>query len=197
MDISGYSDVWAMRLQRRSWQWKQCGKVFGPSSDHCQNIIKNVDLNKNTLSFLSFFPIPATRQPAIMSSYPAKTGAAGLSDYPYPPSQYDPSTVTSSTFSATKVGHEDERMARTPSPTPSELKELEKGAIDWKALATWRFWLRRDWLCESFSIRTHSLAEPSDRVLCHIFRRCCCLNASHHLPHPNRSLAHTCCDLAA
>lgn len=35
---------------------------------------------------------------------------------------------------------------RTPSPTPSELKELKSGAIDWKSLGSWRFWIRRDWL---------------------------------------------------
>ncbi|KAF5346208.1 hypothetical protein D9756_011139 [Leucocoprinus leucothites] len=35
---------------------------------------------------------------------------------------------------------------RTPSPTPSEIKELGKGAIDWKAMTNWRFWIRREWL---------------------------------------------------
>ncbi|KXN80895.1 Golgi apparatus membrane protein TVP38 [Leucoagaricus sp. SymC.cos] len=34
---------------------------------------------------------------------------------------------------------------RTPSPTPSELKELNKGAIDWKAMSNWRFWIRKEW----------------------------------------------------
>lgn len=35
----------------------------------------------------------------------------------------------------------------TPSPTPSEQKELGKGAIDWDAMINWRFWIRREWLC--------------------------------------------------
>ncbi|KAL6298570.1 snare associated Golgi protein-domain-containing protein [Sparassis latifolia] len=36
---------------------------------------------------------------------------------------------------------------RTPSPTPSEEAALAKTSIfDWKAMANWRFWLRREWL---------------------------------------------------
>jgi hypothetical protein len=53
---------------------------------------------------------------------------------------------------------------RTPSPTPSELKELRTGAIDWAGLRSWRFWFRREWLCEFqvpyFLLRT-SLSTPS------------------------------------
>ena len=38
-------------------------------------------------------------------------------------------------------------LNRTPSPTPSEAKELSTGAIDFKSLMNWRFWIRRQWLC--------------------------------------------------
>ena len=39
-------------------------------------------------------------------------------------------------------------LSRTPSPTPSEQAELKKtGLFDWKAMANWRYWLRREWLC--------------------------------------------------
>ncbi|TEB08865.1 hypothetical protein FA13DRAFT_1587221, partial [Coprinellus micaceus] len=41
---------------------------------------------------------------------------------------------------------------RTPSPTPSELKELQSGAINWEAMRKWRFWIRREWLCEYYVI---------------------------------------------
>jgi hypothetical protein len=37
-------------------------------------------------------------------------------------------------------------VARTPSPTPSELKEMSSGAIDFKAMLNWRFWIRREWI---------------------------------------------------
>ncbi|VDB95861.1 unnamed protein product [Peniophora sp. CBMAI 1063] len=38
-------------------------------------------------------------------------------------------------------------LARTPSPTPSEAAELAReGALDWKRLRNWRFWIRREWL---------------------------------------------------
>lgn len=60
---------------------------------------------------------------------------------------YDPS------FLASKPSHEvaDGAALRggTPSPTPSEQKELTSGAIDWKAMTKWRFWIRREWLCTS------------------------------------------------
>lgn len=39
-----------------------------------------------------------------------------------------------------------ENHIRTPSPTPSEAKELKTGAIDWKSLTDWRFWIRKEWL---------------------------------------------------
>ncbi|KAF8804024.1 hypothetical protein BYT27DRAFT_7108525 [Phlegmacium glaucopus] len=47
--------------------------------------------------------------------------------------------------SETAVG-EDSRLPRTPSPTPSEAKELESGAVSWKSLSTRKFWFRRAWL---------------------------------------------------
>ncbi|GLB42916.1 putative SNARE associated Golgi protein [Lyophyllum shimeji] len=36
--------------------------------------------------------------------------------------------------------------SRTPSPTPSEERELKTGVFDWKTLGHWRFWIRREWL---------------------------------------------------
>lgn len=40
---------------------------------------------------------------------------------------------------------------RTPSPTPSEQKELARESMfDWKTMMSWRFWFRREWLCASF-----------------------------------------------
>ncbi|KAF9443820.1 hypothetical protein P691DRAFT_382491 [Macrolepiota fuliginosa MF-IS2] len=57
---------------------------------------------------------------------------------------YDPS------FVASKPPHETIDGAalrgRTPSPTPSEQKELGSGAIDWKAMMKWRFWIRKEWI---------------------------------------------------
>lgn len=39
-------------------------------------------------------------------------------------------------------------IPRTPSPTPSEAEELTKTSLfDWKAMAHWRYWIRREWLC--------------------------------------------------
>lgn len=36
---------------------------------------------------------------------------------------------------------------RTPSPTPSEQKELARESMfDWKTMMSWRFWFRREWL---------------------------------------------------
>jgi len=37
------------------------------------------------------------------------------------------------------------QLSRTPSPTPSEIQELETGAIDWKTVMSRKFWIRKDW----------------------------------------------------
>jgi hypothetical protein len=45
------------------------------------------------------------------------------------------------------------RDARTPSPTPSEERELATaGAFDWKRLKNWRFWIRKEWTCLLFAL---------------------------------------------
>ena len=57
----------------------------------------------------------------------------------------DPSTVD---FHTRKAEDDARRVSRTPSPTPSEQKELARdGLFDWKTLLNWRFWIRREWLC--------------------------------------------------
>lgn len=78
----------------------------------------------------------------------------------YPPSNYAPGSVgydfrapPATAFTPNKEDDGFGRQAvardlsRTPSPTPSELKELKTGAIDWKALMNWRFWVRKEWIC--------------------------------------------------
>lgn len=69
--------------------------------------------------------------------------------------------------SATSVDRSRHGGPRTPSPTPSELKELQSGAINWDAMKSWRYWIRREWFCESpdFHPRAHELTELR-RVLC-------------------------------
>ena len=74
----------------------------------------------------------------------------GESPYMYPPnnssSQY--SFSDSSTNLPGKHEFNPGPISRTPSPTPSEAAELARGSVfDWKALSSWRFWLRREWLC--------------------------------------------------
>ncbi|KAF7416291.1 Tlg2-vesicle protein [Pleurotus ostreatus] len=63
----------------------------------------------------------------------------------YPPPAFDTlSSAAASTVTITpKDGGRD--LNRTPSPTPSEARELKTGAIDWKSLTKWRFWIRREW----------------------------------------------------
>ncbi|KAI1781906.1 hypothetical protein LXA43DRAFT_860982, partial [Ganoderma leucocontextum] len=34
---------------------------------------------------------------------------------------------------------------RTPSPTPSEAKELQKGVFDWERMLKWKYWIRKEW----------------------------------------------------
>jgi hypothetical protein len=53
----------------------------------------------------------------------------------------------------TKHDEYSRQLNRTPSPTPSELRELGSGAIDWKRVTSWRFWIRKEWACSSLSLR--------------------------------------------
>ena len=95
------------------------------------------------------YGVPHARQHA-----PQAWNSAPTSQYPaYPPvnstfNSNDPTfnvnTNKDAQFAAAEAGR---NLARTPSPTPSELKELKTGAINWKAMTNWRFWIRREWLC--------------------------------------------------
>ena len=75
-----------------------------------------------------------------------------FSNYPPPHNESNPSFYTSQT-NLTKDKDGTVAIAvltpRTPSPTPSENALLSrKGVIDWKKMMSWRFWVRREWLCE-------------------------------------------------
>ena len=51
-----------------------------------------------------------------------------------------------------RIGVDVRAINRTPSPTPSEAKELaKKGVFDWEAMMKWRYWFRKDWACASCS----------------------------------------------
>ncbi|KAM5544031.1 hypothetical protein V8D89_002217 [Ganoderma adspersum] len=44
-----------------------------------------------------------------------------------------------------RAGLDVRAINRTPSPTPSEAKELEKGVFDWDRMLKWRYWIRKEW----------------------------------------------------
>lgn len=46
------------------------------------------------------------------------------------------------------------QVSRTPSPTPSEAAELNQGFFDLKAMKSWRYWIRKEWTCESLFPRS-------------------------------------------
>ena len=79
-----------------------------------------------------------------------------FSNYPPPHNESNPSFYTSQTnLTKDKDGAVAIAVStpRTPSPTPSENALLSrKGVIDWKKMMGWRFWVRREWLCESGSM---------------------------------------------
>ncbi|KAH9010089.1 snare associated Golgi protein-domain-containing protein [Lactarius deliciosus] len=84
------------------------------------------------------------------SPYPAYGQQPGANDpYLYPPngSSAPYSLDDSSSTVHGKYEFASNRISRTPSPTPSEAAELaRKGLFDWKSMASWRFWFRREWL---------------------------------------------------
>lgn len=76
-----------------------------------------------------------------MSSYP-DYGPQGYATYPPSNESY------TSTVNSAKAPDLSRQISRTPSPTPSEAKELRTtGAFDWKSLRSPKFWIRREWLC--------------------------------------------------
>ncbi|RPD69744.1 hypothetical protein L226DRAFT_548049 [Lentinus tigrinus ALCF2SS1-7] len=102
------------------------------------------------------------REPSSNIPY-ASVGTAPT--YPYPPnSRYDGSAASLDSDSSSDPerdkpsglpkqaigGHvavDVRAVNRTPSPTPSEAKELAKNSVfDWEAMLKWRYWIRRDWL---------------------------------------------------
>ncbi|KAF8057598.1 hypothetical protein FPV67DRAFT_1528121 [Lyophyllum atratum] len=78
--------------------------------------------------------------------------------YPFPPNstrspygtnstattQYTPSYIPKAY--TPKASEQTRMITRTPSPTPSEERQLKSGVLDWKTLGNWRFWFRREWL---------------------------------------------------
>ncbi len=52
----------------------------------------------------------------------------------------------------TKPTEDSRYLTRTPSPTPSELREMNTGAIDWKTVTSREFWFRKEWICGLISI---------------------------------------------
>ncbi|RDB21755.1 Golgi apparatus membrane protein TVP38 [Hypsizygus marmoreus] len=82
--------------------------------------------------------------------------------YPYPPPAAPPPFLTTNPYTAATLNTSSttltpgpntstslvkpENLSRTPSPTPSEARELKTGVLDWKTVRKWRFWFRREWL---------------------------------------------------
>jgi hypothetical protein len=60
--------------------------------------------------------------------------------------------LNSTTTIDTKPNEDSRYLTRTPSPTPSELREMNTGAIDWKTVTSREFWIRKEWICELISI---------------------------------------------
>ncbi|EIN03921.1 hypothetical protein PUNSTDRAFT_128506 [Punctularia strigosozonata HHB-11173 SS5] len=82
--------------------------------------------------------------------YPAYGAPQPNYGYPYPPAaDYSAATLGANNHTITggKPEYAGRTITRTPSPTPSEQAELtRKGAIDFKAMMNWRYWIRREWL---------------------------------------------------
>ncbi|KAJ8519202.1 hypothetical protein ONZ45_g3857 [Pleurotus djamor] len=83
-------------------------------------------------------PIPISTQTKTNTIYTHNTS-------PIRPDSSSTLTVVQKSDDADSVTVRDVLSSRTPSPTPSEARELKTGAIDWKAILNWRFWIRREW----------------------------------------------------
>jgi hypothetical protein len=110
-----------------------------------------------------------------------------MATFPYPPNSaaYDPASPYHAKEQTRATG-------RTPSPTPSEAAALKTGVLDWKTMANWRFWFRREWLCsyQSFFV-TSLLLNIAFRVLCRSCDYHCHHSPYHHLSYTNCALVDT------
>ncbi|KAJ3969958.1 hypothetical protein EV361DRAFT_918341 [Lentinula raphanica] len=93
----------------------------------------------------------ATTYPAFNLPYDQQSHAQQYWNSQYPPANMQPKPPSALDATGPPLSanlHIDPRpgLNRTPSPTPSEAKELQTGAIDFKAMMNWRFWIRREWL---------------------------------------------------
>lgn len=144
-------------------------------------------------------------------SYPNPVSRPGAHDqYPYPPQGPNSDGYNNSNANLNirneesyKTAEDVRQISRTPSPTPSEAKELTTGALDWKQIMNWRFWIRREWLCAflfSILIQLAIVAHIwtiSCRVL-HYFDDHLGLDWPYdHLSRTNRELVTETCELAA
>ncbi|TFK38388.1 hypothetical protein BDQ12DRAFT_110733 [Crucibulum laeve] len=90
---------------------------------------------------VSYSPAPQQDQ---FSSYPPNASVVDLNT---PVGRTFPVDAYNNTNNVNLKNVEEARMTgRTPSPTPSELKEMKTGAVDWKGMMNWKFWFRREWL---------------------------------------------------
>ncbi|KAJ7764824.1 snare associated Golgi protein-domain-containing protein [Mycena metata] len=89
-------------------------------------------------------PYPAYR-PSPSNSYPYPPNGAGPQ---FTPASLSSTSYTSTAYSPSAKQLDDDRrqISRTPSPTPSEVKALSDGLLNWKQLLQWRFWARKDWI---------------------------------------------------
>ncbi|KAF8151755.1 hypothetical protein B0H34DRAFT_755977 [Crassisporium funariophilum] len=81
-----------------------------------------------------------------MATYQPYGAALRTNDNGYPPPQGSSYPTNSTSTLETKVGEDPRSLNRTPSPTPSEVKELSSGAVDWKTLSSGKFWFRKEWI---------------------------------------------------
>ncbi len=125
--------------------------------------------------------------------------ATDSTPHQYPPPAFD--TLSSAAASTVTITPKDagRDLSRTPSPTPSEARELKTGAIDWKSLTKWRFWIRREWACEFFDVLNVVSAAQSGhtRVLCCDHHHCRNYGARLNLPQGDCPCVTACSRLAS
>ena len=92
-------------------------------------------------------------------------------NYPPPHHSQAPSYLT---YSSTALKNEPDvnvrYISRTPSPTPSEAETLSrKGVIDWNKLMSWKYWIRKEWICTFVCccMKLGDITVLSSRVLCY------------------------------
>ncbi len=115
---------------------------------HVLAVVDRRSPRHSDIRWTRYFPAMTQYEPRHRHTFeePWNTPNLSVNNHPYPPPTGSYGSSSTVTLGPGALARRD--ISRTPSPTPSEAKELKTGAFDWETLGKWRFWIRKEWICK-------------------------------------------------